>query len=134
MYYVSIMQGICFNNHHTHADACIYTCSSLTLEKNKMGFWRLLYKKNIMFLKNIHVHVGTYELTKVKTAFQVCKSFCFKQSDKLLYIYVSHFIRALPGLRVISYNTHIYILCTRVIWLQTRRLYNGVADHVEITR
>lgn len=38
MYYVSIMQGICLNNHHTHEDACIYTCPSLTLEKNKMGF------------------------------------------------------------------------------------------------
>lgn len=141
MYYVttSITQGICLTTHHTQKmHAYIHVLVWYSIRINEMGFDDAYIKKNIMLLKNIYrkVHVGiwTYQSEHCLSSVYILLFWTTWQATE--YIYVSHFIRDLPGLRLISDDTGIpiYILCTRVIWFQIRKLYNIVADHLKITR
>lgn len=126
MYYVttSITQGICLTTHHTQKmHAYIHVLVWYSIRINEMGFDDAYIKKN-MLLKNIYrkVHVARYmNLPKWTLPFKcVHPSVLNNVTSYWIYIYVSHFIRDLPGLRLISDDTvYPYISCAHG-WFDSR--------------
>lgn len=126
MYYAyvttSITQGICLTTHHTQKmHAYIHVLVWYSIRINEMGFDDAYIKKN-MLLKNIYrkVHVGiwTYQSEHCLSSVYILLFWTTWQATE--YIYVSHFIRDLPGLRLISDDTvYPYISCAHG-WFDSR--------------
>lgn len=140
MYYVttSITQGICLTTHHTQKmHAYIHVLVWYSIRINEMGFDDAYIKKNIMLLKNIYrnVHVGiwTYQSEHCLSSVYILLFWTTWQATEYICVTLYQSF-TWPSFDIRWYGIPIYILCTRVIWFQIRKLYNIVADHLKITR
>lgn len=117
------MQGICLTAYHTQVDPCICP-ERITLVFN--DDW---LNKNYFFRKKKYSRTSRNNLPEWSLTFK------FAHPKWQATVDISNIIRVFPGYLLIYTCMMLMIACSHEWFnIKLRRLYNGVAYHVEITR